>query len=107
MGRQRKFALVFAPEMVGHLDAIELKHHGLIQRMIDEQLQHTPDRTTRNRKPLQESGPFGATWELRLGLQNRYRVFYEVDTEAWEVHVLAIGVKERDRLFIGGKEYTP
>jgi hypothetical protein len=107
MVRRRQFALVFAPETVEHLDAIERKHHGVIQRTIDEQLQYTPKRVTRNRKPLDEPGPFGATWELRFGPSNCFRVFYEVDSDAVEVQVLAIGVKERDQLFIGGKKYSP
>ena len=107
MARRRKFALVFAPETVEHLDAIESKHHGSIERTTDEQLGYSPERSTRNRKLLDEPGPYGATWELRFGPQNRFRVFYEVDAAAREVHVLAIGVKERNRLFIGGKEYSP
>lgn len=107
MVRQPKYALVFAPETIEHMDAIESKHHSLIERMCDQQLQNTPERATRNRKPLEEPGLLGATWELRFGPQNRFRVFYEVDAAALEVHVLAIGVKQRNRLFIGGKEYTP
>ena len=102
---RRKFDMVFAPEVVAHLDAIELKYHGLIERKIDEQLVHTPERATRNRKPLDEPGPQGATWELRFGPKNQFRVFYETNAAAREVHVLAIGVKERERLLIGGKEY--
>jgi mRNA-degrading endonuclease RelE of RelBE toxin-antitoxin system len=105
MGRKPKYALVFAPETVAHMDAIDAKHHCTIERTTDEQLRHTPERATRNRKPLEDTGPFGATWELRFGPQNQFRVFYEVNADAHEVHVLAIGVKERDRLFIGGKEY--
>ena len=107
MARRRKFALVFAPETLEHLDAVERKYHGLIQRTIDEQLQYTPERATRSRKPLDEPGPYGATWELRFGPGNRFRVFYEVDSAAVEVHVLAIGVKEREKLLIGEKEYSP
>jgi hypothetical protein len=107
MARRRKFTVVFAPETVEHLDFVELKYHGLIERTIDQQLLFTPDRPTRNRKPLDEAGPHGAAWELRLGPLNRFRVFYDIDAAAMEVHVLAIGVKERERLFIAGKEYTP
>jgi mRNA-degrading endonuclease RelE of RelBE toxin-antitoxin system len=107
MARRQKFALVFAPETVSHLDAIDPKYFGLIERKIDEQLAHAPERVTRQRKPLEEPGPSGATWELRFGPQNCFRVFYETDVSAGEVHVLAIGVKQRERLFVGGKEYTP
>lgn len=107
MARRRKFTLVFAPETLEHLNAIERKHHQLIERKTDDQRQYTPERVTRNRKPLDEPGPYGATWELRFGPSNRFRVFYEVDSAAAEVHVLAIGVKDRQKLVIRGKEYSP
>jgi hypothetical protein len=54
---------------------------------------------------LDQPAPFGATWELRCGPRNRFRVFYEVDSAAHEVQVLAVGVKDRNRLLIGGEEY--
>ena len=47
---------------------------------------------------------FEAGWELRLGPRNRFRAFYEVDRERRQVRILAIGVKERNRLSIGGEE---
>ncbi len=53
---------------------------------------------------MAESAAFGATWELRFGANHRFRVFYEVDSVEQIVEVLAIGVKEGNRLFIGGKE---
>ena len=63
-----------------------------------------PDAETRNRKPLRQPAVFAAQWELRFGPGNRFRVFYEIDRENREVYILAIGVKERDRLVIGGEE---
>jgi hypothetical protein len=69
------------------------------------QLIYTPDTETRNRKPLEDPAPYGATWELRCGPKNRYRVFYEVDLEVREVLILAVGVKERNRLLIAGEEF--
>jgi mRNA-degrading endonuclease RelE of RelBE toxin-antitoxin system len=107
MPRRARFTLVFASEAVEHLDAIEAKHHGAIQRAIDEQLSHTPDVPTRNRKPLEQPAPFSAAWELRCGLQNKFRVFYQIDHEDGTVLILAIGVKDRDRLIVGGKEFGP
>jgi len=104
MARRPKFTLEFAPETVDHLDAIERKYQRLIEKTIDEQLSYTPERETRNRKPLERPTSFGATWELRFGANNRFRVFYEVDTAEQIVEILAIGVKEGDRLFVGGKE---
>ena len=102
-----KFAIVYAPESIDHLDAIERKYHRFIQKTIKEQLSHTPDRTTRNRKPRDPPMPFGATWELRFGPKNRFRVFYEIDSETLAVSVLAVGIKEGNRLFIGQEEFTP
>ncbi len=100
-----KFELVFAPEVVAHLDSIERKYHRLIQRVLDERLAFTADKATRNRKPLEQPAPFGGTWELRFGPNNRFRVFYEIESAEQTVQVLAIGVKEGNRLFIGGEEF--
>jgi mRNA-degrading endonuclease RelE of RelBE toxin-antitoxin system len=102
----QQFALVFAPEVVLDLRAIERKHHSLLRREISAQLRSTPEVETRNRKPLVDlPEPYGAQWELRLGPKNRFRVFYEVDEEAFVVTVLAIGVKDRGVLRIGREEF--
>ena len=100
-----KFELNFAPEVVEHLAVIERKYHPLIQKTLDERLVYEPDRRTRNRKPVEQPAPFAATWELRFGPGNRIRVFYDVDGDALVVWILAIGIKERERLFIGGEEF--
>lgn len=68
------------------------------------QLQFEPGKETRNRKPLQQPAPFEATWELRFGPGNRFRVFFGIDEERHEVQIQAVGVKERDRLLVAGKE---
>ena len=105
MAKRPKFTLSFAPQAIEHLDWIESKRHGLVRRAIKEQLTHTPANETRNRKTFDQPAPFEATWELRCGPDNRFRVFYDVDAEAHAVQVLAIGVKDRSRLLIGGEEY--
>src|ERR1043166_1770330 len=105
MAKRPKFTLAFAPEAIEHLDLIDAKHHNLLRRTIKEQLRHSPTEETRNRKPLDQPAPFGASWELRCGRDNRFRVFYEVDPTAHEVQILAIGLKDRSRLLIGGEEY--
>ncbi len=105
MPSRPKFTLVFAPEVLGHIDVIERKYHRFIRTTINEQLSYTPEKITRNRKPLELPAPYGATWELRFGPHNRVRVFYEVDVEAQMVSILAIGIKEGNRLFIGGEEF--
>ena len=105
MPRHPKFTLTFAPETLGHLNAIERKYYRLIQKHLDEQLSYTPEKVTRNRKPLDQPAPFGAAWELRFGPNNRFRVFYEIDEVEQTVWVLAIGIKEGNKLFIGGEEF--
>jgi len=103
----KKLDIVYAPQVRAHVAAIEGKYHRLLRDEIAQQLSHEPLVPTRNRKPLERvPGPAGSTWELRCGPDNRLRVFYEVDTAAGTVRILAIGVKVRARLFIGGEEVT-
>src|SRR5437016_4739346 len=106
MAKRAAFRLVFAPEAVEHLDLVDRKYRGLLRRAIREQLTYTPVEETRNRKPLEQPAPFAASWELRCGPDNRFRVFYDADIEQRIVSVLAIGVKARNRLYFGGEEYT-
>ena len=106
MAKQPAFALVYADEVKQHLRAIEPKYHSLLQSEIEGQLLFEPEVETRNRKPLQRPISFGAQWELRLGPDNRFRVFYQVNAESREVRVLAVGVKDRNRLLIGGEEFA-
>jgi len=105
MAKEPPFQLVYADEVHEHLEAIQTKYHSLIQSEIEDQLLFEPEVETRNRKPLKRPTSFGADWELRLGPKNRFRVFYQVNVEDSEVRILAIGVKERSRLFFGGKEF--
>ena len=105
MAGRSKFTLSFAPEAIEHFDRIESKYHGLLHRAISEQLTHTATEETRNRKPLEQPAPFAATWELRCGPDNRFRIFYDVDSESQTVRILAVGVKDHNRLLIGTEEY--
>jgi mRNA-degrading endonuclease RelE of RelBE toxin-antitoxin system len=107
MPKRTRFAFVFAPEALDHLGALERKYHRVILKAIDEQLTYAPVEETRNRKPLDQPAPFAATWEMRCGPDNRFRVFYDVNSEKTTVSVLALGIKDRNRLFIGGEEYSP
>jgi mRNA-degrading endonuclease RelE of RelBE toxin-antitoxin system len=105
MKRPAKYTLDYAREGYAHLDFIERQYHRLIAKTIKQQLSHTPDQRTRNRKPLEDPASFGATWELRFGPGNSFRVFYEVNSSESLVTILAIGVKEGNRVFIGGEEF--
>lgn len=104
MRRRRPYLLVYAPQVKQHLRSIERGHYPLIRETIERQLLFEPDRETRNRKPLRQPALLAAEWELRFGPGNRFRVFYEIDRGERVVQILAIGVKERDRLLIGGEE---
>jgi mRNA-degrading endonuclease RelE of RelBE toxin-antitoxin system len=106
MARQ-PFTLVYDPEVKVQLRAIDRRYHSLIDARILEQLRFEPATETRNRKPLQTPAYGGAEWELRFGPDNRFRVLYKIDPENHAVRVLAIGVKERNRPFIGGEEVVP
>jgi mRNA-degrading endonuclease RelE of RelBE toxin-antitoxin system len=103
----RPFQIIYDPEVKDHLRSIERKYYSLIYNKIEEQLRHQPDFETRNRKPLVAPPVFGADWELRFGPGNRFRVLYRIDVENYEVEILAIGVKEKDRLYIAGEEVEP
>ena len=78
--------------------------YRLIQKALDEQLSYTPEKITRNRKPLDQPAPLSATWELSFEPNNRFRVLYEVEVAEQIVSILAIGIKEGIKLFIGGEE---
>ena len=104
MAKMPPFTLTYDPAATLHLDAIDRKYHSLIRRGIEEQLGFEPETRTRNRKPLGQPMTLGARWELRLGPDNCFRVFYRVDAERHQVRILGIGVNERNRIFLGGEE---
>ena len=104
MKRSLLYRLVYAPQVYHHLKAIEPKYYSLIRTEIERQLMFQPTIETKNRKPLKGPVILEGEWELRLGPDNRFRVFYEVDTEHREVNILAVGIKEGSRLFVGGEE---
>src|SRR5262245_24401365 len=101
MDEERKYKLIYAPEVKAHLKAIDQQHHASIQSAINNQLRFEPDKETRNRKPLEGSSLWEGAWELRFGNRNRFRVFYQIVHELTEVQILAIGIKERNELIIG------
>jgi mRNA-degrading endonuclease RelE of RelBE toxin-antitoxin system len=104
MTGKRKYNLLYAPLTKSPLKAIDRKFFSLIRKAIEYYLPYEPDIETRNRKPLKRQVAFEAEWELRFGPDNRFRVFYDIDMNHREIHILAIGEKVGDRLVIGGKE---
>lgn len=101
---KKHFDLIYAPQVIDHLRSIDQKYHRQIREAIEKQLAYEPDREGQNRKPLKRSITFEAEWELRMGLHNRFRIFYLIKHELNEVNILAIGEKIREQLKIGGEE---
>ncbi len=104
MARRRPYVLAFAADVTSHLRAIEAKYHSLIRAKTAEQLRFEPAVETANRKPLRQPAPFEATWEIRFGPNNCFRVLYDVDDENHVIRIMAIGEKQGERLYIGGEE---
>ena len=93
------YLIQYAPEAEEHLRALTARQQRIVLDTVDRQLLNQPTVETRNRKPMRPN-PI-APWELRIG---DLRVYYEVSDEyAATVTVLAIGIKERSRVKIGGE----
>lgn len=105
MVRRRPFTIIYDPEVYQHFRMIDRKYHSLIRAAIEAQLNFEPTQETENRKPLQRPVTFGATWELRVSPNNRFRVYYRVNEETHEVAILAVGEKVRERVYFAGEEH--
>jgi hypothetical protein len=104
MARRRPYALTFARAVVGHLASIDARYDRLIREAMEEPLRYEPGVDTTNRKPLRQPAPFAAEWEIRFGPDNRFRALYDIDEPARTVQVLAVGIKDGNRLIVGGEE---
>ena len=75
------------------------RQQTIVLDAVDRQLLNQPNVETRNRKPMRPNPV--APWELRIG---NLRVYYEVnDDPEPTVVVLAVGIKDGDRVRIGGE----
>ncbi len=101
---RRRYEIVFDEQVSFHFAAIARRDHSLILDTIEQKLTYDPAVATRNRKPMRIPNAVNANWELRCGMNNRYRVFYDVDVENGYVVVLAIGSKAGSTLMIGREE---
>ncbi len=105
MPKSRPFEIVYDEVAVEHLHAIEKKYILVIRNSIETHLRFEPDAETQNRKLLHDPSTIGATWELRCGPNNRFRVFYDIHPEDRRVVILAIAVKIRNELWIGKERF--
>jgi len=95
------YRIEYSPLAVDHLGTLTTRHQAIIVDAVDRQLSEEPFRETRNRKPMRPNPV--APWELRIGV---LRVYYDIveETSGPLVRVLAIGIKQRNRVLIGGEE---
>lgn len=103
MARQKPYELVYDVEIRRHLSKIPRKYHAMIEKNTEGQLRYEPEVETKNRKPLSRPSVLGSAWELRFGPDNCFRVFYRTNRETRQVYVLAVGMKVRDQLIVGGE----
>ena len=93
------YEIRWSPDARDHLRLLPAHQRALVLDSVERHLTEQPDNPTQKRKLLAEN-PL-ATWELRLG---DVRIFYDVTREENTVDVVAVGVKEHNRLRIGGEE---
>lgn len=96
------YRIEFTPEGRDHMKALTAHQRGIALDAMKRQLVHEPAVETRQRKRMKADKPgYVAPWELRVG---ELRVYYEVRDAEAQVWIVAIVVKRRNRLFVGGRE---
>jgi len=95
------YVIEYSPEAEDHTRWLTTRQQRTVLDTVDRQLLHQPAMETRNRKPMRPNPV--APWELRIG---DLRVYYETKDEPEPtVTVLAIGIKEKDQVRIGGERF--
>ena len=94
------YRITYSPAAEEHLRALTARQRATLFDTVDEQLAHQPAVETRNRKPMRPNPV--APWEPRIG---ELRAYYDIEEQPEQVvTILAIGIKDRDRVLIGGEE---
>ena len=94
------YRIEYSPETIQHLRALTARQRTLVLDAVDDQLSHEPCVETRNRKPMRPN--VLAPWELRI---EDCRVYYDVVEDPEQVvTIVAVGIKVRARVIIGGEE---
>jgi mRNA-degrading endonuclease RelE of RelBE toxin-antitoxin system len=96
----------FSDEADKQIAALTARQRARLLDVVDRQLLHEPTKETRNRKPMTpDKTPYIAPWELRI---DEMRVYYDVEEEPKAVVIItAVGIKERNRILIAGREIEP
>jgi mRNA-degrading endonuclease RelE of RelBE toxin-antitoxin system len=82
-----------------HLKGLKAFQRARVLDVVDERLQIEPGKVSRHRKRLRPNTL--ALWELRI---EDLRVFYDIHDDTKAVVIVAIGIKDGNRLLIAGVE---
>lgn len=94
------YRITFSPEADDHLASLRGHERAKLLNGIERRLVHEPKADTRHCKEMRPN-PI-AQRRLRVG---HLRVYYDVqEVPAPLVLVKAIGIKVRDRVYVGGRE---
>lgn len=95
------YRIEYSPDTSDHLQSLSARQRSQVFEAVEQQLSHEPGAETRNRKPMRPN-PI-APWELRI---RELRMYYDIVEQSKRlVTILAVGVKNRNRVRIGGKEF--
>jgi mRNA-degrading endonuclease RelE of RelBE toxin-antitoxin system len=96
------YRIVYSPEAEDHLRALPARNRMLLLDSVEEQWVHQPTEETRNRKRLRPN--LLAPWELRVG---DLRAYYDIEDDPDpDVHMRAVGIKDHNVLWIGGRRFS-
>jgi len=95
------YAIEYTSDAEANLRVLTTRQQRIVLDEVDKQLAHQPTLETRNRKRMRPNSL--APWELRIG---NLRIYYDIYEEPSSlVVVLAIGIKLRNRVWIGGRVF--
>src|SRR3989338_322605 len=96
------FQIDFSPDVRRHMKSLTARQRSIVMDGIEKQLVQEALVETGNRRPMRPN-PL-APWELRIG---NLRIYYDAVVEPEPlVVVLAVGMKRRNKIYIGGMEVT-
>ena len=97
--RAMAYRIVVTAEAAEHIAELTAGERGRVLSALPEQLVHQPTVEARNRKRMRPNTL--AQYRLRVG---GLRVYYDVDELGQTVRIKAVGVKIRNRVYVGGEE---
>ena len=101
IGYKLPYVIEYSSEAEDHMRWLTTRQQRTVLDTVDRQLLHQPSIETRNRKPMRPN-----PWRLGNFASLILRVYCETKDEPEPtVTVLAIGIKERDQIRIGGERF--